>query len=142
MRFMIIRRADEDTEAGAPASEELIEAMSRYNEELAKAGVLLDAAGLRPSSDGAVVEFSGSGTSVIDGPYAEAKELIAGYTIVQADSLQDVIELVKRWPKQDGGGNVEIEIRQIAETDEYDMSDELKDKERQMRAQAENNRGA
>jgi hypothetical protein len=141
LRFMIIRRADEETEAGAPASEELIDAMSRYNEELVKAGVLLDAAGLAPSSKGAVVEFGAGRPTVVDGPFAEAKELIAGYTIVRADSLQDVIELVKRWPKLDGNGNVELEIRRIGEPEDYDMSDELKDKERQMRADAELNRG-
>ncbi|HEX2133922.1 MAG TPA: YciI family protein [Actinophytocola sp.] len=141
MRFLIIRRADADTEAGRPASEELVEAMARYNEELVRAGVLLDAAGLAPSSAGAIVEFSGGRATVIDGPFAEAKELIAGYTMVRADSLQEVVELVKRWPTLDGGGNVEIEIRRIGETDEYDMSDELKEKEHQMRAQAEANRG-
>lgn len=142
MRFMIIRRADEETEAGVQPSVELIDAMSRYNEELVKAGVMLDGAGLHPSSAGVVVEFSGGRTSVIDGPFTEAKELIAGYTMVKADSLQDVIELVKRWPKLDGGGNVEIEIRQVGETEDYDMSDQLKDKEREMRAQAKINRGA
>ena len=141
MRFMIIRRADAETEAGTQASAELIDAMSRYNEELVKAGVMLDGAGLHPSSKGALVEFDGGRTTVIDGPFAEAKELIAGYTMVRADSLQDVIELVKRWPKLDGGGNVEIEIRQVGEPDDYDMSDELKEKERQMRAKSELNRG-
>ena len=141
MRFMIIRRADEDTEAGAPASEELIDAMSRYNEELVKAGVLLDGAGLAPSSKGAVVEFRGGEVSVVDGPFAEAKELVAGYTMVQADSLEEVIELVKRWPTLDGGGNVELEIRRVGEPEDYDMSDELKDKERDLRAKAELNRG-
>lgn len=141
MRFMIIRRADEDTEAGAPASEELIDAMSRYNEELVKAGVMLDGAGLAPSSKGAAVDFRDGKVSVLDGPFAEAKELVAGYTMVQADSLQDVIELVKRWPKLDGGGNVEIEIRRVAELEDYDISDEIKEKERQLRAQAEQDRG-
>jgi hypothetical protein len=141
VRFMIIRRADEETEAGKPPSEELIEAMSRYNEELVKTGALLDGAGLAPSSKGAVVEFGRGRPRVVDGPFAEAKELIAGYTIVQADSLQDVIELVKRWPTLDGNGNVELEIRRVGEPEDYDMSDELKDKERQLRADAELNRG-
>jgi hypothetical protein len=141
LRFMIIRRADEDTEAGAPASEELIDAMSRYNEELVRSGALLDAAGLAPSSKGAVVQFGHGKPKVLDGPFAEAKELIAGYTIVRADSLQDVIELVKGWPKLDGNGNAELEIRRIGEAEDYEMSDELKDKERQLRADAELNRG-
>lgn len=141
MRFMIIRRADADTEAGRPASPELVEAMTRYHQELAEAGVLLDGAGLHPSSSGAVVEFEGGRTSVIDGPFAEAKELVAGYTIVRADSLDEVVELVKRWPTLDGGGNVEIEIRQIGETDDYDMSEELKERERAMRTGLDANRG-
>ncbi|OLF13848.1 dehydrogenase [Actinophytocola xinjiangensis] len=141
MRFMIIRRADEETEAGAQPSEELFEAMSRYNEELLKAGALLDGAGLTPSSLGAAVEWrGGAGPTVVDGPFAEGKELVAGYTMIQADSLQDAIELVKRWPTLDGHGNVELEIRRVGELEDYDISDELKEKERQLRADSEQNR--
>ncbi|WP_332888563.1 YciI family protein [Actinophytocola xanthii] len=136
---MIIRRADEHTEAGEPASEALVDAMSRYNEELLKAGVLLDATGLHPSSRGAIVEFSGGRTAVIDGPFTEAKELIAGYTMVRADSLEEVVELVKRWPTLDGGGNVDLEIRQVAEPEDFDVRPELIERERELRARTGGN---
>jgi hypothetical protein len=139
VRFMIIRRADEQTEAGESASEALVDAMSRYHEELVKAGALLDGAGLHPSSRGAVVEFSGGGTRVIDGPFAEAKELIAGYTMVRAESLEEVVELVKRWPPLDGGGNVDLEIRQVVEPEDFDMSPELIERERELRAKTAGN---
>jgi len=120
MRFMVIRRADEETEAGVLPSAELIEAMGRYNEELVKAGVMLTGDGLMPSDKGAKVHFSGTGkTTVIDGPFAEAKELVAGYSIIEVDSLEDAIKWVKKWPVEDGHGNAEIEIRQIAEADDF-----------------------
>jgi len=122
LRFMIIRRADDETEAGVPGSEEMFTAMTRYNEELAKAGVLLDGAGLQPSSKGAKVRFSGSRRTVIDGPFTEAKELIAGYTLIEVDSLADAIELVKKWPKVDGHGNATIEIRRVAEIEDFDSA--------------------
>ncbi|WP_460406741.1 YciI family protein [Actinophytocola sediminis] len=138
---MIIRRADADTEAGVPASEELFDAMSSYNQELMKAGALLDGAGLAPSSTGAAVDFRDGRVTVVDGPFGEVTELVAGYTMVQADSLQDVIELAKRWPTLDGNGNVELEIRRVGELDDYDMSDELKETERRLRADTEQNRG-
>jgi hypothetical protein len=119
---MIIRRADDETEAGVPGSEEMFTAMTKYNEELAKAGVLLDGAGLQPSSKGAKVHFSGSRRTVIDGPFTEAKELIAGYTLIEVDSLADAIELVKKWPKVDGHGNATIEIRRVAEIEDFDSA--------------------
>jgi hypothetical protein len=117
MRFMIIRKADKDTEAGVVPSEELIAAMGRYNEELVKAGVLLDASGLQPSAKGARVRFKGGKPTVVDGPFAEARELIAGYSIIQARSKEEAIEWVKRWPALDGAGEVELEIRQMYELD-------------------------
>ncbi|MGH3876429.1 MAG: YciI family protein [Actinophytocola sp.] len=136
MRFLIIRRADEETEAGVPGSEEMFTAMTRYNEELAKAGVLLDGAGLQPSSKGAKVRFSGSRRTVIDGPFTEAKELIAGYTIIEVDSLADAIELVKKWPKVDGHGNATIEIRRVAEIEDFDTaSPEVIEIDRRIREQ-------
>lgn len=139
---MIIRRADEETEAGATGSPELFDAMTRYNEELLKAGVLLDGAGLTPSSKGAAVDFRDGKVSVVDGPFAEAKELIAGYTMVRADSLQDVIEIVKRWPVVDGHGNVELEIRRVGDPEDYvDMSDETKELELRLRAETDQKRG-
>jgi hypothetical protein len=131
---MIIRRADEETEAGALPSEELFAAMTKYNEELVKAGVMLDGAGLQPSAKGMKVRFAGGARTVIDGPFTEAKELIAGYTLVEAGSLAEVVELVKKWPVEDGHGNVTIEIRRVASIDEYDTaSPEAIERERQMR---------
>jgi hypothetical protein len=119
---MIIRRADEETEAGVLPTEELIDAMTKYNEELVRAGVMLDGAGLQPSSRGVKVRFSGGKPSVIDGPFAEAKELIAGYTLIEAGSLAEVVELVKKWPKQDGHGNATIEIRRVTGVDEFETA--------------------
>ena len=117
---MLIRKADEETEAGVMPSPELLEAMGRYNEELVKAGVMLSGDGLMPSAKEARVHFSGTGrTTVLDGPFAEAKELIAGYTMIEVDSLDEAIEWVKKWPVEDGHGNAEIEIRQIAGIDDF-----------------------
>ncbi len=133
---MVIRRADAETEAGALPTEELFAAMTRYNEELVKAGVMLDGAGLQPSSKGVKVRFSKGGRSVIDGPFTEAKELNARYSIIEADSLADVVELVKKWPREDGHGNATIEIRRVAEIDEYDTATpEVIEAERRMRAE-------
>jgi hypothetical protein len=130
MRFMVIRKADEETEAGVLPSTELIDAMTRYNEELVKAGVLLDGMGLMASDRGAQLHFDGTGnTTVTDGPFAEAKELVAGFTMMRADSLADVIEWVRKWPVEDGHGNVEIEIRQVHEEEE-DFGDALTDANR------------
>lgn len=121
MRFMVIRKADEDTEAGVLPSTELLDAMGRYNEELVKAGVMLDGAGLMASDRGALVHFAGDGrTTVLDGPFAEAKELVAGFSIFEADSLAEVVELVRRWPVEDAHGNAELEIRQLVEADDFD----------------------
>ena len=133
---MIIRRADDETEAGALPSTELLDAMGKYNEELVKAGVMLDGAGLHPTSRGAKVRFSKGTKSVIDGPFTEAKELIAGYSIIEAASLDEVVERVKRWPTIDGHGNVTIEIRRIAGIEEYDTAtEEVIEQERRMREQ-------
>ena len=121
MRFMIIRKADRSTEAGDMPSEEILAAMGKYNEELVKAGALLDAAGLRPSSKGARVRFAGGKPTVIDGPFAETKELIAGYSILEVRSKEEAIEWVKRWPPEDG--DVEIEIRQMFELEDFGPSE-------------------
>ncbi len=125
MRFMIIRKADKDTEAGLMPTEELLAAMGQYNEQLMKAGAMLDGAGLQPSSKGARVKFSGGTPTVIDGPFDEAKELIAGFSIIQAKSKAEAIEWVKRWPVLDGGGNVEIEIRQMYELEDFGPSEAI-----------------
>ena len=133
MRFMVIRKADEETEAGVMPSTELLTAMGRYNEELVKAGVMLAGEGLMASDRGALVSFDGAGgTKVLDGPFAEAKELIAGFSILRADSLEEVIELVKKWPVEDGHGNAEIEIRQVQEAE--DFGDALTDENRKYTA--------
>ena len=118
MRFMIIRRADENTEAGAMPREEILEAMAKYNEEMVNAGVMVSGDGLKPSSQGARVKFTQGKPRVIDGPFAETKELIARYSVIDVKSKEDAIEWVKRWPAIDSEVNVEIEIRPF-----YELSD-------------------
>lgn len=136
VRFMIIRRADESTERGDEPSEELFAAMMKYNEELVEAGVMLDGAGLQPSSEGARVRFTGGRPMVVDAPFIEAKELIAGYTMIKADSLAEAIDWVKRWPQLDGGGEVAIEIRQVFDFEDFEtMTPELLERNERMRAQ-------
>lgn len=120
MRFMMIVKASKDSEAGVMPSEELLSAMGKYNEKLMKAGVLLDLAGLQPSSQGARVRFSRGKTTVIDGPFAETKELIAGYWVIQVESREEAIEWAKRVPAPHGDGqDGEIEIRQFFELDDF-----------------------
>jgi hypothetical protein len=120
MRFMLIVKADKNSEAGVLPSEELLAEMARYNEELVKAGVLLAAEGLHPSSKGARVRFSGKKRTVIDGPFAESKELIAGYWIWQCKSREEAIDWLKRAPFDDGA---EVEIRQIFELSDFGQSE-------------------
>src|SRR5258705_5573895 len=114
MRFMIIRKADKETEAGVMPSEQLIAEMMKYNEELVKAGVMLAGEGLQASSKGARVKFSGGKPAVIDGPFAETKELVAGFWLIQVNSTDEAIEWVKRYPYP--FDDVEIEIREAFET--------------------------
>ncbi len=121
MRFMVIVKATKDSEAGVMPSEELLGAMAKYNEELVKAGVMLDGAGLQPTSKGARVRFSGDKRTVTDGPFAESKELIAGYWIFQVKSKNEAIEWVKRAPNPHSGDS-EIEIRQLFETEDFGES--------------------
>ena len=123
MRFMIIRKADNETEAGVLPSEELLTAMGEYNQQLVNAGVMLAGEGLHPSSKGARVRFSGGKPAVTDGPFTEAKELIAGFTMIDVASKEEAIEWVKRWPAIDGGGEVEIEIRQVYELEDFGSSE-------------------
>lgn len=108
MRVMVLGKATKDSEAGVPPSQELLTAMGKYNEELVKAGILLAGEGLKPSSQGKRVRFSGSKRTVIDGPFAEAKELIAGYSIWQVRSMEEAVEWVKRCPNLPGESDVEI----------------------------------
>jgi hypothetical protein len=120
MRFMMIVKASKDSEAGKMPSEELLAAMGKYNEELMKAGVLLDLSGLQPSSKGARIKFSGGKRTVIDGPFAETKELIAGYWIIQVKSKQEAIEWAMRVPCPHGeSADGEIEIRQFFELEDF-----------------------
>src|SRR5688500_1886813 len=112
MRFMLIVKADKDSEAGVMPTQELLAEMGKYNEELVKAGVLLAGEGLHPSSKGARVRFSGSKRTVIDGPFSETKELIAGFWLIQVKSREEAIEWVKRAPNPHPGTDAEIEIRQ------------------------------
>jgi hypothetical protein len=138
MRFMVIVKANEDSEAGAEPSEELIREMAAFNEELVKAGVLLAGEGLHPSAKGARVYFSGDKRTVVDGPFAETKELIAGFWLLEVKSLEEAVEWVKRVPNPTGEES-QIEIRQVFETDEFENApQELKDREHELRAQLEN----
>ena len=125
MRFLIIRKADEETEAGMMPSEELIVAMGRYVEEMVNAGVMVSGDGLQPSSKGARVKFNGGKPTVTDGPFTETKELIAGFSIIDVASKEEAIEWVRRWPQIDGHGNVEIEIRPFYELSDFGESEGL-----------------
>ena len=139
MRFMVIVKADKASEAGELPSTELLAAMGKYNEELVKAGVLLAGEGLHPSSKGVRVRFSGDKRTVIDGPFAETKELIAGYWLFQVRSLDEAIEWVKRAPNPFPGTESEIEIRQVFEADDFGpaLTPELREQEERHRVQAE-----
>ncbi|MDQ3185818.1 MAG: YciI family protein [Pseudomonadota bacterium] len=136
MRFMVIVKADRNSEAGVMPSEKLLAEMGKYNEELAKAGVLLAAEGLQPSSKGARVRFSGDKRTVIDGPFTETKELIAGFWLFQVKSKEEAIEWVKRCPNPHEGES-EIEIRQVFEADDFgaELTPELREAEERIRAQ-------
>jgi hypothetical protein len=137
MRFMIIVKASKDSEAGKLPSQELLAAMGKYNEELVNAGVLLSGEGLQPSSKGARVRFSGDRRTVIDGPFAETKELIAGYWVWQVKSKEEAIEWVKRCPNPMPGTEAEIEIRQVFESEDFgaEFTPELREQEERLRAQ-------
>ncbi len=140
MRFMVLLKADADTEGGVMPSNELLAEMGQYNEEMVKAGVLLAGEGLHPSSKGKRVKFSGKDRSVIDGPFAEAKELIAGYWLIQVKSIDEAIEWVKRCPNPLKGES-EIEVRQVFEAEDFgdEFTPELREQEDRIRAQAEAN---
>ena len=126
MRFMMIVKASKDSEAGVMPGEELLSAMGKYNEELMEAGVLLDAAGLQASSKGAHIKFSGGKRTVIDGPFREAKELIAGYWSIQVKSRQEAIEWAKRAPNPQGPDKEgEIELRQFFEMEDFAPSEAI-----------------
>src|ERR1044071_6705056 len=136
MRFMMIVKASKDSEAGVMPSDELISAMTKYNEQLVKAGVLLDASGLQPSSKGFRVRSSGGKPTIIDGPFAETKELIAGYWIINVRSREEAVEWAKRIPAPHEGSDGEVEIRQFFELEDFSPSPALehhRELEKQMR---------
>ncbi len=139
MRFMLIRKADKSTEAGVMPSQQLLADMGKYMEEMANAGILLSGDGLQPSSKGCRVKFSGGKPTVTDGPFIETKELIAGFSMIRVNSRQEAIDWVKRWPTSDANGNVEIEIRQLFEAEDFgpELTPELREAEEKMRAQLE-----
>ncbi len=138
MRFVILRKADSETEASAMPSEQLVTDMMKYNEEMVNAGVMLAGDGLQASSKGARVKFSGGKPKVIDGPFTEAKELIAGFTIINVKSKEEAIAWVKRWPVIDGHGEVDLELRQLYEADDFGdaFTPTLQAQEERFRAQA------
>lgn len=120
MRFMIIVKATRETEAGVMPKEDLIGVMARYHEELAKAGALLDGSGLQPSSKGFRIKYTGAKRTVVDGPFTEAKELIAGYTLIQVKSREEALEWARRFPNPVGEGqDAEIEVRQLFELEDF-----------------------
>ncbi len=136
MRFMILVKADKNTEAGVMPSEELLADMGKFNEELVNAGVMLAGEGLHPSSKGARVRFSGAQRTVTDGPFPETKELIAGFWLWQCKSMEEAIEWVKRCPNPTGE-QAEIEIRQVFEAEDFgdEFTPELRAQEERLRAQ-------
>ena len=138
MRFMVIVKATKDSEAGVMPSEQLLAEMGKYNEELVKAGIMLAGEGLHPSSKGARVRFSGKQRTVIDGPFAETKELVAGYWLWQVKSLAEAIEWVKRCPNPMPGES-EIEIRQVFEAEDFgaEFTPELREQEERLRREIE-----
>jgi hypothetical protein len=138
---MVMVKANEDSEAGVLPDEKLLAEMGAYNEELVKAGVLLAGEGLRPSSEGARVRFADGKRTVVDGPFSETKELIAGFWLIQAKSKEEAIEWVKRAPDPFPGGEAEIEIRQVFEADDFGeaFTPELREAEERIAAQLAEN---
>ena len=138
MRFMVIVKASQDSEAGRMPSRELLEAMGKYNEELANAGVLLSGEGLQPSSKGARVRFTGDRRIVIDGPFTGTRELIAGFWLWQVNSKEEAIEWVKRCPNPMPGTEAEIEIRQVFEAEDFgsELTPELREQEERLRSRS------
>ena len=137
MRFMMIVKATKDSEQGVMPGEKLINEMQKYHEELQKAGVLLDASGLKPSRNGWRVKYSGSKRSVVDGPFAEAKELVAGYTLIQVRSREEAMEWARRFPNPSiDGGEAELEVRPLYELEDFGDSEGIarfREMEKQMR---------
>jgi hypothetical protein len=136
MRFMVMIKANADSEAGVMPSQQLLAEMGKYNEELVRAGVMLAGEGLHPSSKGSRVRFSGSKRTVVDGPFPETKELVAGFWLIQVKSKEEAIEWVKRCPNPTGAES-EIEIRQVFEAEDFgaELTPELREQEERLRAE-------
>lgn len=139
MRFMIIRKADAETEAGAMPTTELLEQMGNYVESMVKAGVFVSGDGLEQSSKGKRVKFHGGRPAVIDGPFAETKELVSGFSIIDVASEAEAVEWVKKWPAIDGHGEVEIEIRRMLTAEDFgdQFTADQRAREDRLRAEAE-----
>lgn len=139
MRVMVLVKATKDSEAGALPDEKLLVDMGKFNEELVQAGVMLGGDGLRPSAKGVRVKFSGNKRTVIDGPFAETKELLAGYWLWQVRSMEEAIEWLKRCPNPFPGGEPEVEIRPVSEPEDFgaEFTPELREQEERLRAQIE-----
>ena len=138
MRVMVIVKASKESEAGQMPSQELLEQMGKYNEQLSKAGIMLAGEGLHPTSKGKRIRFAKSGKAVIDGPFAETKELVAGFWLFQVRSMEEAIEWVKRCPNPMPGTEAEIEIRPVFEAEDFgaEFTPELREQEERIRAQA------
>jgi hypothetical protein len=138
MRVMVLVKANEDTEAGGLPSTELLAEMGKYNEELVKAGIMLDGEGLHPSSKGVRIQFSGDQRNVVDGPFAETKELLAGYWVWQVRDMDEAIEWAKRCPNPTGGESV-LELRPVFEAEDFgdNFTPELREQEERLRSRIE-----
>ncbi len=138
MRVMVMVKGNDETEAGTPPDTEMLNAMGRYNEELVKAGIMLDGEGLHPSSEGVRIQFSGDQRNVVDGPFAETKELIAGYWIWQVRDLDEAIEWAKRCPNPTGEESV-LELRPVFELDDFgdNVTPEVRERDERLRSQLE-----
>ena len=134
MQFMIVRKADAQTEAGVMPTEEQLSSMLQYNQEMLDAGVLLDGQGLHPTSNAARIKFSDGVPTVTDGPFTEAKELIAGFTMIQVDSREEALEWVRKWPEEE----VELELRQVFSAEDFgdEFTPALQEQEARLREQA------
>ena len=134
MRFMVLVKATKDSEAGVMPTEKMLADMGKFNDELIKAGVMLAGEGLQPSSKGARIRFRNGTPTVTDGPFTEAKELVAGYSIFNVASKDEAIAWLKRWPTLDGDGNVELELRQIYEAEDFgEFAPEIREYEARLR---------
>jgi hypothetical protein len=136
MRFVIIRKADARTEAGVMPSEQLLADMARYNEEMVKAGVMVAGEGLQPSAKGFRVQLRGGKPTIVDGPFTETKELVAGLTMIDVASRDEALAWAMRWPASDGDGEVDLEVRQVLEADDFGaaLTPEVRAAEERMRA--------